>query len=224
MTYLLLRVFMLCRSAFPLVCALAFVLCGMESGGELFAQASTLGSVLGVSSGLVVSGLVSEAASGEAVIGVSVALVRDTAAGVPRSGNVVGGAVTNKFGFYSIPNVPIGAYFLVVWAIGYRSFARGVVLETASVRKNIALPVQNVRTQEVSIIATAAHEPSPTRSISAVQVSAEFMSKMPTLLGENDIFRVLQLLPGIKSGGELSSGLYVRGGSPDQNLVLLDGA
>ncbi|MFM8473449.1 MAG: TonB-dependent receptor plug domain-containing protein, partial [Planctomycetia bacterium] len=60
-------------------------------------------------------------------------------------------------------------------------------------------------------------------SISAVSVNADFIRTMPAMLGETDVFRVLQLLPGVKSPSELSSGLYIRGGSPDQNLILLDG-
>jgi hypothetical protein len=169
-------------------------------------------------SGVTVSGIVSEAQSGESVIGVTVLIVRDSS---QLGTKPVGGARTNKFGFYSIAGVPQGSYFLVVRGIGYKTFIQPIAVNDVPLRKNIALQNTDVRSQEVSV--TAERQAAPTSNISVVQVSTDFIKKMPAIGGEADIFRVLQLMPGIKSGGELSSGLYVRGGSPDQNLVLLDG-
>lgn len=166
-----------------------------------------------------VSGLVSEAASGESVIGINVILATDSV--VARSSSIIRGTRTNKFGFYSLPDVPEGTYFLVVRGVGYKQFSKRIVVGGAPVRENIALGAQSVRSQEVTV--QAEREATSTRTISSVEIKSEFISKMPTLGGETDIFRALQLMPGIKSGGELSSGLYVRGGSPDQNLILLDG-
>lgn len=167
----------------------------------------------------VVSGIVSEAASGEAVIGVNVILSKDETGA--SSAAVVRGARTNKFGFYSLSSVPQGYYFIIVRGIGYKTLVRKVTIEGTSLRENILLATQNVRSQEITV--ESARDASPTQSISSVQISTDFIKKMPAFGGEVDVFRVLQLLPGIKSGGELSSGLYIRGGSPDQNLVLLDG-
>ena len=62
-----------------------------------------------------------------------------------------------------------------------------------------------------------------TSNISSIDISPELISKLPTLSGEADIFKILQMLPGVKAANELSSGLYIRGGSPDQNLTLVDG-
>src|SRR5690606_20324535 len=59
--------------------------------------------------------------------------------------------------------------------------------------------------------------------IGAIDISPSFIEKMPAIFGEIDVFRSLQLLPGVQTSSEISSGLYVRGGSPDQNLCLLDG-
>jgi TonB-dependent Receptor Plug Domain/CarboxypepD_reg-like domain len=167
-----------------------------------------------------VSGTVSEAKSGETVIGVTVVVSRDS---VPTSASILRGARTNKFGFYSISNVPEGAYYLVVRGLGYRTYSKRFAVSgsDASVRVNVPLTSQDVKSGEVTI--QAERDPSPTKSISAVEISAETIKKIPAILGETDVFRALQLLPGIKSGNELSSGLYVRGGSPDQNLILLDG-
>ena len=167
----------------------------------------------------VVSGLVSEAASGESVIGINVILATDSL--VTRSSSIIRGTRTNKFGFYSLPDAPKGSYFLVVRGVGYKQFAKRIIIGSAPVRENISLGLQNVRSQQVTV--QAERDPAPTRTISTVELNVEFSKKMPVLGGEADIFRVLQLMPGIKSGSEVSSGLYVRGGSPDQNLILLDG-
>jgi hypothetical protein len=167
-----------------------------------------------------VSGIIQEAASGEAVIGVTTMLVRDTSVSVSVV-KPVAGARTNKFGFYSLPNVPPGTYYLVVRGVGYETAVRRVVVQNEDVRVSVVLAVQSVRGQSVTV--EAERDAAPTRNISVVELKADFAKKMPVLGGESDIFRVLQLMPGIQSGSEISSGLYVRGGSPDQNLILLDG-
>lgn len=169
----------------------------------------------------VVSGIVSEAASGEAVIGVSVILSKDETGGT--SAAVVRGARTNKFGFYSLPSVPEGTYFLIVRGIGYTTFSKRIDIPAngSELRVNVPLATRDVKSQSVTV--QGEREASPTRSISAVQLQSDFITKMPTFGGETDIFRTLQLMPGIKAGSEISSGLYIRGGSPDQNLTLLDG-
>jgi hypothetical protein len=170
----------------------------------------------------VISGVVSEAASGEVVIGVNVVLSKDSSS--TASANVVRGARTNKFGFYSLASVPEGTFYLIVQGIGYKKYSKRVIIgkPDETVRQNVPLAMQNVRSGEVTVQADR-QSSSPTKNISSVELKSDFISKMPSLGGETDIFRVLQLMPGIKSGGEASSGLYVRGGSPDQNLILLDG-
>lgn len=169
----------------------------------------------------VISGTVSEAGSGEAVIGVNVILSKDETASSASA--IIRGARTNKFGFYSIPNAPQGAYFIIVRGVGYKQFSKAVTIDKpdASIKMNIALKQANVSAGEVTV--TAERETKSVANISAVELKADMVRKLPTIGGEADVFRMLQYMPGIKSGGELSSGLYVRGGSPDQNLTLLDG-
>lgn len=169
----------------------------------------------------IISGTVSEAGSGEAVIGVNVILSKDETASSASS--ILRGARTNKFGFYSIPNVPQGSYFVIVRGVGYKQFSKAVTIDKpdASIKMNIALKQANVSAGEVTV--TAERETKSVANISAVELKADMVRKLPTIGGEADVFRMLQYMPGIKSGGELSSGLYVRGGSPDQNLTLLDG-
>jgi hypothetical protein len=169
----------------------------------------------------VISGTVTEAASGEFVIGVNVILSKDSLA--LSAASIVRGARTNKFGFYSIASAPQGSYFLIVRGIGYKQYSRRVVIDKpdASLRVNIAMKQAAVSAGEVTV--QAERETKPTANISAVELKADVVRKLPTIGGEADVFRMLQYMPGIQSGGELSSGLYVRGGSPDQNLTLLDG-
>ena len=170
----------------------------------------------------VISGTVNEAASGEAVIGVNVILSKDDKASSAAA--IVRGARTNKFGYYSVPNIPQGSYFLIVRGIGYKTFVKSITISKSdeSIRQNVALAVQSTKSGEVTVQAER-QEINSTKTISTVAISSDFIKKMPAILGEADVFRTLQFLPGIKAGNELSSGLYVRGGSPDQNLVLLDG-
>lgn len=200
-----------CICLVMLLTMLPFQLFAQQTGGDPSSRPDN---------NLIISGIVREAGSDEAVIGITVMVVRDTAASV-ASAKPIGGTRTNKYGFYSLPNIPQGSYFLVIRGIGYETVKRPIVVGNENLRENIALKVQNVRGKTVTI--EVERDPSATRSISTVELNTDFARKMPVLGGESDIFRVLQLMPGIKAGSELSSGLYVRGGSPDQNLILLDG-
>lgn len=166
-----------------------------------------------------VSGTVVEAGSGESVVGVNVLLATDS-----TGASVVRGARTNKFGFYSIPSVPQGFYVLIVRGVGFKPFRKTLSLAAAQ-NLTVAVKLQSdvVRGQEITVQADRAREQVTTRTISAVELSPDLIKKLPALGGEVDVFRVLQMMPGVKSASEVSSGLYVRGGSPDQNLTLLDG-
>jgi hypothetical protein len=165
------------------------------------------------------SGNLREAKSGEVVIGATVVLTTDSTDGAPRKTR---GAVSNKFGFYSIPKVAAGRYSLRVKVLGYKTIDRPITIGTEDVRLDFALEQANVAGQDVLVEASQDDE-SPTRSISTITLPTQIVQQLPSLGGEQDLFRVLQLLPGVKAASEISSGLYVRGGSPDQNLTLLDG-
>ncbi|MER3330223.1 MAG: TonB-dependent receptor, partial [Candidatus Kapaibacterium sp.] len=165
-----------------------------------------------------ISGIVNDDTSKEAVISATVALYTDS---IINKDNFVKGAYSNKFGFYSLPHITNGTYYLAVSSVGYKLKLTKLTVANDDVRENVQLESTSAMTEEVTV--TADRESSPTSSISSVSISPSFVSKMPAFGGEVDIFRTLQLLPGIAAGSELSSGLYVRGGSPDQNLILLDG-
>ena len=155
-----------------------------------------------------VSGTITDARTGETLIG---ATVVDT-----RSGK---GAVTNVYGHYSL-TLKRGAVSLKISFVGYEPQTHDLTLD-----KNRELNVKlspSVMLQEVTI---TAERPGDTRSsqMSAVQMTMEKIKSVPVMFGEADLIKALQLMPGVQSGSEGSSGMYVRGGGPDENLFLLDG-
>lgn len=156
-----------------------------------------------------VNGYVKDEASGEALIGASVYDL--------RSGK---GTATNQFGFYSL-TLPADSVNLYFSYVGYRSQLLRFDLKTNLTQNAFLLSNQEIK--EVQITAERERRIEETTQMSAVEVPIEMVKKMPALFGEVDVLKVIQLMPGVQSGGEASTGLYVRGGSPDQNLILLDG-
>ena len=158
-----------------------------------------------------ISGTVRDRSSGEVLIGASIALVQQ-----PRSA-----MLTNAYGFYSISAVP-GNYTMVVSFAGYAGDTLIIPLQ-----RDTVVPVELIsgseQLQEVTI--TALKNNNVTRPLMGVQkLSVNEIKDLPVLFGEKDILKTIQLLPGVQSAGDGSSGFYVRGGSIDQNLILLDEA
>ena len=155
-----------------------------------------------------ISGTVTDAASGETLIG---ATVLDT-----RSGK---GAVTNAYGHYSL-TLKDDSVVLKVSYVGYEPQQFPMRLTQ---NRNISVRLKpSVQLDEVVI---TAERPGDTRSsqMSATQMTMEKIKSVPVMFGEADIIKALQLMPGVQSGSEGNSGMYVRGGGPDENLFLLDG-
>lgn len=155
-----------------------------------------------------ISGTITEQRTGEKIVGV---IVFDT---VSKKG--VG---TNEYGFYSL-TIPNQNAVLRVSFYGYETQFLSVPIGFNEL--NIALTEKIKTTDEVVIVGNQNREIESSNT-GQIQIQMDKVEKLPIILGEKDIMRVVQLLPGVKSGGEASSGLYVRGGSPDQNLILLDG-
>lgn len=156
-----------------------------------------------------ISGTIRSAAKGETLIGASI-----------RAGNW--GTSSNEYGFYSL-TLPRGTYTLEVTAIGLQTVQQKVEL-TRDTKLNFSLQ-DEVKSLEGVVV----NAQSRGRSISSPQMGVERLStreikNIPVLLGERDILKTIQLLPGIKSAGDGNSGFYVRGGAIDQNLILLDEA
>lgn len=130
------------------------------------------------------------------------------------------GTNTNVYGFYSI-TLPADTFELVYSYVGYRSERRKLLLDK-NIAINISLSLQK-ELKEVEIKADRAARIEETTRMGTIDIPMAQIKTIPALLGEVDVLKALQLLPGVKSGGEGSSGIYVRGGGPDQNLILLDG-
>lgn len=155
-----------------------------------------------------VSGTITDARSGETLIGATVVDM--------RSGK---GAVSNMAGHYSL-TLPRDSVTLRVSFVGYEPQEVRLLMDRSR-EVHVSL-VPSLLLQEVTI---TAERPGDLRSsqMSAVQVTMEKIRSVPVLFGEADLIKALQLLPGVQSGSEGGSGMYVRGGGPDENLFLLDG-
>ena len=131
-------------------------------------------------------------------------------------------AISNTYGFYSITNSE-GSVKLKYSYLGY-NFERKELYLTGNTEINIQLSPSTVELKEVTINdkTNRKHIESTQMGINELQIKN--IKSFPVLIGENDIMKTLQLLPGIQQGNEGSSSLYVRGGSSDQNMILLDGA
>jgi hypothetical protein len=157
-----------------------------------------------------VSGYVSDAVTGEKVPGVNVVL--------PALGK---GSSTNAYGFFSI-TLPAGEHTLQFSFIGYNTQQVSVVLNK-DVTLSVELKEDAQELKEVEVTATREDAVNVVQ-MSSNRLTAKQLKQIPVVLGEPDLLRSIQLLPGVTTVNEASSGFNVRGGSADQNLVLLDDA
>lgn len=167
----------------------------------LFAEAQT--------SAYTISGNITDQTSGEALIG---ATVYDYISGK--------GTSANNYGFYSI-TLPPDSVRLRYSYVGFQSQTQDFLLDSNRV---INIEMSGLTQLEgVEILATQENDIIDRTQMSTIDISMEKVRDLPVLLGERDVLKTIQLLPGVQSGSEGSSGLYVRGGGPDQNLILIDG-
>ncbi|MBL0102690.1 MAG: TonB-dependent receptor [Bacteroidetes bacterium] len=159
-----------------------------------------------------VSGYVIEKATGESLLGANVYLKEN-----------LKGTTTNQYGFYSI-TVPDGDYTLVVAYLGFISQEVPITLKTVDITKSFSLESASIETKEVTINGEKEDRNVQSAEMGRQKLSVEKIKTLPAFLGEVDILKTIQLLPGVSSAGEGNSGFYVRGGGPDQNLILLDEA
>lgn len=157
-----------------------------------------------------VSGTISERKTSEPLVGIAVSVKE----------NPQYGAVSNEDGKYKI-SLPKGEYILIVNRMGFEKVQIRMQLDQ-NITQNISLKRSSIGLDEIVISAER-----PDANVSAPQVGREKMeitqmNKLPVLLGERDIIKTIQLMPGVQGAGEGSSGFFVRGGSADQNLILLD--
>lgn len=154
-----------------------------------------------------ISGYIKDKESGESLIGANVFNKQDLT-----------GTTTNTYGFYSL-TLPQDSVTLVVSYVGYSPIETRIYLD-----KDITLNLELTSSIELDeIVITSEEEIQQQTRMSTIDVPVQQIKSLPALMGEVDVLKVMQLLPGVQSGSEGSSGLYVRGGGPDQNLILLDG-
>lgn len=167
----------------------------------------------------IVSGVVSEAGSEEVLIGAYVVVYKDSV----RKGNPLRSITSNKFGFYSLSALPEGKYYIFSGALGYETFKKELQLsgEKPNIRLDIKLLKTEILLSEVKVFAEKYEDFANTSG--TVELDPELIQTLPSFGGETDIFRALQLLPGVSNANELSAGIYVRGSSADQTLTLIDG-
>ncbi len=158
-----------------------------------------------------ISGYISDAKTGERLIGANV-----------FEPSLKIGATTNSYGFYSISLPATDSIRLFVSYVGFQSqIIRLQLKKDESININLQ---HSVTLSEVVITSSRTEQIQDRTQMSRIDLPMEKLKTIPMFMGETDILKAIQLLPGVQSGGEGGSGLYVRGGGPDQNLILLDGA
>lgn len=159
-----------------------------------------------------ISGYVREKGSKELLIGVNVLLADGSA-----------GTSTNTYGFYSLTLNYSDSISLVYSFVGYEKQIKTILLNK-NYEIDLELESQNILNEVVVSAKAEESKVSESVQMSKIDVPISQIKKLPTLLGEKDVLRVLQLMPGVQKGSEGQSGIYVRGGGPDQNLIILDDA
>jgi len=162
------------------------------------------------------SGSVTEASSGETMMGVYVIL---TNVSNPKD---VQGCVTNQAGYYSISVMP-GSYKLTVNYLGYKTIEDTLDMSRSQSR-HFEMESTAITGEEVIIQGDPADVNVSGGDVGRMEMSIQTIKALPALMGEADIIKSIQLLPGVQSNGEGNSGFYVRGSGTDQNLILLDEA
>ncbi|MDR2834712.1 MAG: TonB-dependent receptor [Bacteroidales bacterium] len=156
------------------------------------------------------SGYIKDADTKEELQGASI-IVKDKALG----------ASANNYGFYSL-SLSAGKYEIVVSFLGYKN--KNITIDlNKNITLNFEMEMDAVMASEVEITADRDKNIEDSR-MSVTRIPIETVKTLPAFMGEADIMKTIQLLPGIQAAGEGNSGFYVRGGGPDQNLILLDEA
>ena len=158
-----------------------------------------------------ISGYIKDESNGESLLGATV-----------YAKEIAKGAVANTYGFYSL-TIPEGKYTLEYTYLGYQT-RRDTILLNENKRLDIEMSPTGIGMKEVAVYADRGDDNVSSTSMGTTELKMEAVKKVPAFMGEADLMKTIQLLPGVQSSGEGSSGYYVRGGGLDQNLVLLDDA
>ncbi|MEJ5055974.1 TonB-dependent receptor [Sphingobacterium sp. MYb382] len=158
------------------------------------------------------SGTLTDAASGETLIGATVKLKE-----LPLSGSS-----SNAYGFYSIA-APEGRYVVIASYVGYKNYTDTITLQKDQ-SLHIALQSQSMLEEVVVSLNRRNNNNVASPQMGVEKLNMAQINQLPVVLGEQDVLKSITLMPGIKTSGEGNTGFYVRGGSSDQNLILLDEA
>lgn len=157
-----------------------------------------------------ISGFIKEKGTKESLISTTIVILNNNQA-----------TVSNNYGYYSISS-SLDTVNLLISMVGYQKQIFKLILT-----KDVELDVEMIASNnigEVLVTDKRNERISEQQQMSTMSVSVEQIQEIPALFGEKDVLKVLQLLPGVQKGSEGNSGLYVRGGGPDQNLIILDDA
>lgn len=166
---------------------------------------------LSFSQNFTVSGYVKEKKNGESAIGATIYFP-----------DLKKGTTTNVYGFFSI-TLPKGKYTIQCSYLGFQTINQAIQLDK-DIQLNFSLEPTAITTDEVTVTTDRPDENIKSSQMGAVTLDIKQIKSLPAFMGEVDIMKTIQLLPGVKSAGDGQTGFYVRGGGPDQNLILLDEA
>ena len=158
-----------------------------------------------------ISGYITDESSGETLIGAGALVESGTGKNT--------GAVTNVYGYYTL-TVPKGKSTFLYSYLGYETVTREINLQKDTVVNVILTPSATI---EASTVVAQKDAGIQSTYLGAIDIPLVHIQSTPVLFGEADVLKALQMLPGVQGGNEGFTGLYVRGGGPDENLVLLDG-
>ena len=157
------------------------------------------------------NGYVRDSMSGETIIGASISIEEQSKT-----------VSSNQYGFYSI-TLDSGTYKLSISHISYHS--RDIIIElTDNIQQNIEMLSKSATIAEVVVYSKRQDGNVRNAQMGKVELSMNQVKSIPAFLGEIDLLKVIQLIPGVRNAGEGNAGFYVRGGGPDQNLIILDDA
>lgn len=158
-----------------------------------------------------INGYIKDSLTGETLIGASIS-IRD----------LQKGSASNQYGFYSV-TLPKGTYTCIFSYIGYQPREVSIRFEENKIQDVLLVPISSIL-NKVVVTAKKRENNVKTAQMGKVDLNINTIKALPSFLGESDILKSLQLLPGVRNAGEGNAGFYVRGGGPDQNLIMLDDA
>lgn len=179
---------------------------------SLFLLFIIISSIYATEKKVTISGFLEDASDGESLIGANIYF-----------SDLKIGTTSNSYGFYSISIPPKDSVTIFFSYVGYETQIKRLYLKE-SIKLDISLVSKPITMDKIVVTARKENENVEAKQMSVIDIPTETIKQLPAILGESDVLKVIQLLPGVQSGAEGTTGFYVRGGNADQNLILLDEA